>query len=80
MSEMTGKGASQKKVADLPFGTILDQTNNPEANMIALIALLFGSGLFALFLWMAYVDIRDEQLARQLAEREPNAQPIRVRF
>lgn len=48
--------------------------------MIALIALTFGSGLFALFLWMAYVDIRNEQLARRLAERDPNAQPIRVRF
>ena len=50
--------------------------------MIALIALLFGSGLFALFLWMAYVDIIwfwDEQLARRAisaTEREPNAQPI----
>lgn len=48
--------------------------------MIALIALTFGSGLFALFLWMAYIDVRNEQLARQLAERDPNAQPIRVRF
>ena len=47
--------------------------------MIALIALLFGSGLFVASM-DGYVDIRNEQLARQLAEREPNAQPIRVRF